>query len=88
MVRLALKADSEPANPLLTADVMIQYGPELLVGVRVAVGCVGAARSGKEGGSALGGESGRNRKFVWEIAEASPEYTLSTDAEPHAVIAS
>jgi hypothetical protein len=28
IVRLALKADMEPANPFLMADVMIEYGPE------------------------------------------------------------
>jgi hypothetical protein len=30
IVRLALKADMEPANPFLMADVMIEYGPEVL----------------------------------------------------------
>jgi hypothetical protein len=30
IVRLALKADMEPANPLLMADIMIEYGPEVL----------------------------------------------------------
>jgi hypothetical protein len=30
IVRLALKADMEPANPFLVADVMIEYGPEVL----------------------------------------------------------
>ena len=30
IVRLALKADMEAANPFLTADLMIEYGPEVL----------------------------------------------------------
>lgn len=30
IVRLALKADMEPANPFLLADIMIEYGPEVL----------------------------------------------------------
>jgi hypothetical protein len=32
IVRLALKADMEPANPFLIADMMIEYSPEVLGG--------------------------------------------------------
>jgi len=32
IVRVALKADMEPANPFLVADMMIEYGPEVLGG--------------------------------------------------------